>query len=43
MSLVLWEVRARESWLRGKDLNLRPLGYEFNTGFGSVRPGFMLQ
>jgi hypothetical protein len=30
-------------WLRGEDLNLRPLGYEFNTGFDAVRPGFMLQ
>jgi hypothetical protein len=30
-------------WLRGVDLNYRPLGYEFNTGFVSVRPGSILQ
>jgi len=28
MSLVLWDVQAKEFWLRGKDLNLRPLAYE---------------
>ena len=25
-----------ESWLRGVDLNHRPLGYEFNVSFGLV-------
>jgi hypothetical protein len=35
MPLVLWEVRAKEL-LRGKDLNLRPLGYEFDLCFSFV-------
>jgi hypothetical protein len=32
-----------ELWLRGVDLNHRPLGYEFNTGLAVIRTASILQ
>ena len=37
------KVKELEVWLRGVDLNHRPLGYEFNTGFVVFRVPCILQ
>jgi hypothetical protein len=37
---ICWKLLAgKESWLRGVDLNHRPLGYEFDLWFTLVHAG----